>query len=261
MPIKPVILIPSCIAVSALGYLYGRTINKSSEEEVPVQIPTVDIYDRIAQDFDKSTCFDETLMGIPILRRALVGNCSGDVLEIGIGTGKNLPYYPFRKMKSLTMVDFSTKMLSQVEKKLNKTSKSWTYWMNPIPIYKEMVDCQNLPFHDESFDTILSTFTLCSIDDHTKALQEMKRVLKPNGRILFLEHGLSCTNSPAPNSLKYDVINRRLNTYKDTHHSNWGCTWNKNIGQIIESVFENSSNKFWRWHFGTTLYAVVSNSP
>ena len=261
MKIRSVFVFVGCVGISAIGYTYGRhaiKIKSPKEGELLLKPPTVEVYNKVAPIFDKSTNFDELLMGMPILRRSLFRHCNGSVLEIGVGTAKNFKYYPFRKMTQLTVVDNSSEMLNVMEDKLKSLFTSWRYWLSPVPIKSVLADCENLPFPDNCFDTVASTFTLCSYNDPKKALLELKRVLKEDGKILFLEHGLSTTDSPEPNSLKYRFINEKLNKDADRHHSNWGCIWNRNIGNIIKEVFPKSDSCFWRWHFGTTLYAAVN---
>lgn len=105
----------------------------------------------------------------------------GKALEVGIGTGLNLPFYS-REIKHLTGIDVNPGMLRQLEKKRNTTEVE-------LDLYQASAD--QLPFPDNSFDTVVSTHVLCSLPDRPKALAEILRVLRPDGRFVFLEHGLS----------------------------------------------------------------------
>ena len=221
---------------------------------------TMHIYNEVAKYFDKATNSDEFLMGMNILRRVLISNAHGKTLEIGTGTCKNLKYYKLRKLESLYLTDYSINMLDEAKIKVEKHFTSWKYWLNPIPIQLEQVDATKLPYPDNYFDTLVSTFTLCSFDDPQVALKEFKRVLKENGTLLLLEHGLSCKDTPKPNTLKYDYINRFLNKKANIHYSNWGCKWNRDIGDIVLSTFPNAFRHFYRFHFGTTLYVNTINA-
>jgi Methylase involved in ubiquinone/menaquinone biosynthesis len=112
-------------------------------------------------------------------RRELLANVHGHVLEVGIGTGANLPFYP--EGREVTGIDFSRGMLDQAKKKLEQ---------NPAKAQIHLVegDIQSLPFPDSSFDDIVSTCVFCSVPDPVRGLKELGRVCKPNGRILMLEH-------------------------------------------------------------------------
>jgi ubiquinone/menaquinone biosynthesis C-methylase UbiE len=127
-------------------------------------------------------------------RRQLLAGAYGDVLEIGFGTGLNLPYYPERVHK-LTAVDPNPGMHRLAQKRIKQTG---------IEVDQQVLSSERLPFEDGRFDCAVSTFTLCSIEDVAQALREVYRVLKSGGKFLFLEHGLS----PEPGVQKWQ---RRLN--------------------------------------------------
>lgn len=127
-------------------------------------------------------------------RRELLAEAVGDVLEIGFGTGLNLPFYP-KSVRKLTTVDPSLGMHSLSRKRIEKSG---------IEVDQRVLGGERLPFDDNSFDCVVSTFTLCSIARVDDALGEVCRVLKPGERFLFLEHGLS----PEPTVQRWQ---RRLN--------------------------------------------------
>lgn len=109
--------------------------------------------------------------------------CSGaaeKVLEVGVGTGKNLRYYP--EKAKLTGIDISRGMLDKAIKKSKILRKECSLLL---------MDAEDMKFDDNSFDTVLCTFILCSVPNPVKTLMEMRRVCKPNGRILMMEHVLS----------------------------------------------------------------------
>lgn len=128
------------------------------------------------------------------LRRQLLAQAHGNVLEIGFGTGLNLPYYPHH-VRKITTVDPSEGMNKLAQKRIKMTG---------IQVDQRILGGERLPFEDGTFDCVVSTFTLCSIEKVEQALAEAYRVLKPGGRFLFLEHGLS----PEPVIQKWQ---RRLN--------------------------------------------------
>lgn len=113
-------------------------------------------------------------------RNSLLANVRGDILEVGIGTGINLKYYP-KDINSLTGVDFSEGMLNLARKKKKKLQVDFKVnLMN--------ADIQVLPFPDNTFDSIVSTCVFCSVPDPVKGLKELKRVCKPEGEIFMIEH-------------------------------------------------------------------------
>lgn len=122
-------------------------------------------------------------------REKLLAEVEGDVLEIGFGTGLNLAYYP-ATVKTLTTVDVNPGVHRLAEKRL-KSSR--------LAVKFELVSGEHLPMADGTFDAVVSTWTLCSIPDVEGALREIRRVLKPDGRFYFVEHGLS----PDPNVAKW----------------------------------------------------------
>lgn len=113
-------------------------------------------------------------------RAELLGSLEGRMLEVGVGTGKNLRYYNAKA--EVTGIDLSPRMLSRAIKKLNSLNKDYSLLL---------MDAENLTFDDDSFDYVVCTYVLCSVPNPVRALKEMKRVLKPNGKIFMLEHMLS----------------------------------------------------------------------
>lgn len=113
-------------------------------------------------------------------RKRIIGAVKGKVLEVGVGTGKNLPYYS-RKAK-VTGIDISSGMLDKAIEK-NKKLK--------INCSLLLMDAENIKFSNNSFDTVLCTFILCSVPNPVKTLKEMRRVCKANGKIIMVEHVLS----------------------------------------------------------------------
>jgi ubiquinone/menaquinone biosynthesis C-methylase UbiE len=105
------------------------------------------------------------------------GQASGEVLEIAVGTGLNIPYYP--DGVRLTAIDISETMLERARRRAKEIGRD-------VDLRKG--DAQALAFPDAHFDTVVCTFSLCSIPDHRRAIAEMGRVLRPGGRVLFVEH-------------------------------------------------------------------------
>jgi len=147
-------------------------------------------------------------------RRALLALASGNILEIGFGTGLNLPYYPERVHK-LTAVDPNPGMHRLVQKRIKQTG---------IEVDQQILGGERLLFEDSRFDCAVSTFTLCSIEDVAQALREVYRVLKSGDMFLFLEHGLS----PEPSVQRWQ---RRLN-WLQVRLAN-GCHLDRNIKVLV----------------------------
>ena len=115
-------------------------------------------------------------------RRATLAPLTGRVLEIGFGTGLNLQHYP-PAVARLTIIDPERMLEARVTRRIAAAA---------MPVEKMYLDASGrLPFADDSFDGVATTFTLCTIPDTAAALDEMRRVLKPEGLMVFLEHGRS----------------------------------------------------------------------
>ena len=115
------------------------------------------------------------------LRERVCDGLEGEVVEIGFGSGLNVPFYPdsVRRVAAVEPADVGWKLAA---KRLRASS---------VPVERSGLDGQSLPFEDASFDAALSTWTMCTIPDIEQALAEIRRVLKPGGTLRFVEHGLA----------------------------------------------------------------------
>ncbi|OAO05283.1 phospholipid methyltransferase [Sphingomonadales bacterium EhC05] len=120
-------------------------------------------------------------------RSQIVPKASGEVLELGCGGGINLEFYDRSRVSKLTGLDPSVELLDYTRSEASARG----FDMDILDGIGEA-----MPFADASFDTVLTTFTLCSVQDGPKVLSEMRRVLKPGGKILFLEHGKAPDKGP-----------------------------------------------------------------
>lgn len=137
-------------------------------------------YDRIAPCFDVMEGAMERLLFSDWRQRFWCRVEPGRVLELGVGTGKNFPYYP--SGIELTAIDFSAKMLVQAQRKAARQH---------INVDLRLMDIQCLEFADNSFDVVVGTFVFCSVPEPLQGLHEVLRVLKPGGQLYLLEHVLS----------------------------------------------------------------------
>lgn len=148
------------------------------------------------------------------LRAELLKDTSGEVLEIGFGTGLNLPHYP-QSISGLSIVDPAAMLPDRVRKRVAQV---------PFPIHTEHVTAEIMPYPDRQFDSVVSTWTLCTIPDIKKALYEIRRVLKPTGTFFFLEHGRS-------DNARIAAWQDRLNPIQNI--LGCGCNLNRRIDQLI----------------------------
>lgn len=128
------------------------------------------VYDRLTSGVEAA--------GLAATRERLLTSARGRVLEIGAGTGANLRYYP-GDVESITCAEPEAAMANRLERRLREQTRHVTIVHAPA---------ERLPFTDAEFDTVVSTLVLCTVDDQRRALREIKRVLKPGGRLLFIEH-------------------------------------------------------------------------
>jgi ubiquinone/menaquinone biosynthesis C-methylase UbiE len=127
-------------------------------------------YDRFSANAEKA-CFSAH-------RRSLVAGVQGDVIEIGGGTGANLPHYG-DGVATLTLTEPSRPMIARLLRRIDEYAPDAKLLRAPA---------EDLPFEDDSFDVAVSTLVLCAVDDQPRALKELRRVLRPGGRLLFMEH-------------------------------------------------------------------------
>lgn len=187
----------------------------------------------------------DAICGLPTFERGraeIVPQASGRVLEVGIGTGRNLPYYRPEQIKCLCGID------PGLHPKAGKRAKAAGLEITPMPLSAEKI-----PVDDHSFDCVVSTFTLCTIPDVGAALAEMRRVLAPGGKLLFLEHGAA----PDPG----------VRRWQDRITPFWkplagGCNLNRQISDLIGAAGFKIESLDHRYHPGprflTYLYSGVA---
>lgn len=150
-------------------------------------------------------------------RREALAPVEGDVLEIGFGSGLNLPFYP-PAVKRLTAVEPHSGMSNRAARRVADSG---------IEVQTLGLDAaQRLPLADESFDAVVSTWTLCTISDVAAALREVHRVLRPGGRFYFVEHGLAPEPSVARWQRRLSPLTRRLGG---------GCNLDRDVASILRA--------------------------
>lgn len=155
--------------------------------------------------------------GVAPLRQEALSAARGRVLDIGFGTGLNLQAFP-PEVARLVVVDRQAPVLRFVQERLKQS---------PVPVEFCPADASNLPFDAASFDSVVTTWTLCSVDQVEASLREIRRVLRPGGRYLFLEHGLS----PEP---RIQRIQHRIAPITRLFAD--GCRPNRPISSLIQAA-------------------------
>ena len=164
-------------------------------------------FDRMSRSAEKH--------GLADLRREIVGRATGSVVEIGAGTGMNFRHYP-PAVTDVVATEPDPHMLRRLDESLRAAT---------VPIRVERGSADDLPFEDDSIDTVVGTLVLCTVPNPDEALAEVGRILKPGGTYLFLEH----VRSTAP----------RLARWQDRIQPIWtffgaGCHPNRDIPAAIE---------------------------
>jgi ubiquinone/menaquinone biosynthesis C-methylase UbiE len=148
-------------------------------------------------------------------RERACADLSGEVLEIGFGSGNNVAFYP-AAIKKVTAIEPSDTAWRIAAKRIDASD---------VPIERGELDAQRLPYPDATFDSALSTWTLCTIPDPVAALDEVRRVLKPGGRLHFVEHGLAPDENVQRWQHRFNGMQQRLFG---------GCNLNRPIVALIE---------------------------
>ena len=167
-------------------------------------------------------------------RATLLDQARGQVLELGAGTGLNLPHYP-DDLDELVLTEPSPPMVARLARRAKDSSAASVM----------VAEAERLPFEDDRFDTVVSTLVLCTVDEPRQAIDEIARVLRPGGKLLFLEH------------VRAD--SRRLARWQDRLHRPWhafaaGCNANRaTVDMIGESALRIEAVESDRWNWMPAL--------
>jgi len=171
-------------------------------------------YDRFARWYNWLESIPN-LVGLSRLRRLLLRRASGKVLEVAVGTGKNLSYYP--PDCRIVALDLSSGMLKVARTHATKLSRHVSFLV---------ADAGALPFPDESFDTVVSSLSTCTFPNPVAALEAMARVCRREGRVLLLEHGRS----------DHDRLGRCQDRHAEQFAKPLGCHWNREPLDIVRKA-------------------------
>jgi ubiquinone/menaquinone biosynthesis C-methylase UbiE len=165
-------------------------------------------------------CIDLAMSGSNLqqYRQELLKDVSGEILEIGFGTGLNLPHYP-EQVTKITTVEPNPGMQKLARSRMQQSQ---------ITVDYKILNGESLPMENASFDSVVCTWTLCSIPLVEQAIAEVYRVLKPGGKFLFIEHGLS--QDP-----RVQVWQNRLTPVQKVIAD--GCHLNRKINDLVEQQF------------------------
>jgi ubiquinone/menaquinone biosynthesis C-methylase UbiE len=184
---------------------------------MPVEFNSRDVstkYDRFAPWYD---CVEGVLgfFGLKNLREESISKAAGKVLEVAVGTGKNLSYY--RSDCQIFAVDLSREMLKRARERAAKLN---------INAQFSLADAEALPFRDGCFNTVVSSLSTCTFPNPAEALREMARVAKPSAKILLVEHGRSDRG----------WLGRWQDRHADKFAKPFGCHWNREPLELTKSA-------------------------
>ena len=230
--------------MSRLAVSLYKSKDVQADHSPSAQRDVANVYDTTAGGFDAEVGLSERIGGVIRARKQMSAMVKGHVLEVSCGTARNLGYYGFDKIKSLTLIDLSPQMVEEARKKWNILNPGKV--AENVPIRFLQGDCigdmpeppttqgdaskSNTAFTPgltKGYDTIVQTMGLCSTAQPVELLKNLSKHLdhsNPDARILLLEHGRSYIG----------WVNKLLDSYAPQHADKHGCWWNRDIGQLIE---------------------------
>lgn len=174
-------------------------------------------YDTQAPTYNANLVYLDRWFGVGALRRQLFAKAKGDVLEVACGTAENLRYLKRDQVTSITATDLSPGMLQVAKQEMAKLG---------LTVEFHEMNAQDLKFPDARFDTVISSLATCTFPDPIKALHEMKRVCKPDGRILLVEHGRA----------RVGWIGRLQDRWAHGMYNTHACRWNQDTLALMKAA-------------------------
>ena len=173
------------------------------------------VHNRAARDYINTEWSREVLFGVAKKRKQLFAQAAGQVLDVGCGYGMNFPY--LINATHITGIDFSPVMLEKARSAVLDSGIKADLFEG---------DAEALKFPDDSFDTVISTLSTCSFFDPVKALKEIRRVCKPDGRILLIEHGRS----------NWEWLGKYQDKHLHQQIEMGGCRWNQEPQELVKDA-------------------------
>jgi ubiquinone/menaquinone biosynthesis C-methylase UbiE len=173
------------------------------------------VHNRAARDYINTEWSREVLFGVAKKRKQLFAQATGKVLDVGCGYGMNFPY--LINATHITGIDFSPIMLEKARSAVLDSGIKADLFEG---------DAEALKFPDDSFDTVISTLSTCSFFDPLKALKEIRRVCKPDGRILLIEHGRS----------NWEWLGKYQDKHLHQQIEMGGCRWNQEPQELVKDA-------------------------
>lgn len=228
-----------------LAQVEEETLTNANNPHIVPAEDTTKFFDDMAEEYDDEIKWEERGVMMGRRRKWLMKQARGDVLEVACGTGRNIPYLNTETIDSITFLDSSPNMVQVTQKKFRDKYPKFAKAAFAVGKAEDLLKLAEGNEHPVQYDTIIEAFGLCAHEDPIKALQNMSKLLKPNGRIVLLEHGRST----------WDFINNHLDFRADKRMKTWACRWNLDIGEIIDDAGLDITYEK-RVHLGTTWLLV-----
>jgi len=195
------------------------------------------IYNDFAPRYDRHIMWLERIAGLRNMRRELFQRACGNVLDVATGTGANYEFFP--SSCNITGIDLSEEMLQIAKTRAEKLGKT---------VHLQPMNAEQIEYPPESFDTVASALSLCTIPDPIRALQEMSRVCRKDGQILLLEHG--------PSDWKIIAKAQKL-LVGEWHVRKYGCHWDREPHELAKQA--GLSTRSHRRQFFGMLHAIEAS--